>query len=241
MFPPSALNLHSRYILVDFTPPWLQTSISALKYTDKVKFPGMDVTTLMEATRKGASVCVLLADSTTPKVLESSFPGIHIVTCTEGDDSESSCLNQLQKEQCFLLVSDELKLRKIQADKPYFQMTGEQLEHQWLAWPVRRSLDTVAAFLLNKWIYAAMGNQTITELYFEHFAKKFCPIGAAGKDCEDFCDPNHGAADAAGKCVCDSPRWTGGMWCYYWFHAWENPFDITCLTTAGIECDGAIL
>lgn len=195
---------------MDFTPPWLPTSISALKYTDKHKYPDLDVTTLTEATRKGAGVCTF-RDSYAPLVLERMFPGINVVLCHGNDeDSEGGCIDKLKAEECFLLVSDELVLRYMQADDPYLEMTGEQVERQWLAWPVRRSLDPSVAFLLNKWMYAAVNNQTINELYFEYFAKKLCPIGTAGKNCELFCDPAHGSSDAAGACVCESPRWTGG-------------------------------
>jgi hypothetical protein len=204
------LNHHSRYAIVDFTPPWLQTSISAIKYTNKITFPELDITTLSEAQRTGAAVCTY-EDSYTVPLLERIFPGINIMECG-GPKDELGCLNHLQKENCFLLVSDELVLRYMQADEPYFEMTGEQLERQWLAWPVRRSLDRTASFLLNRWMYAAVSNQTISELYFEYFAKKLCPIGTAGKNCELFCDPGHGSSDPAGRCVCQSPRWTGGTY-----------------------------
>jgi hypothetical protein len=201
----------SRYTLVDFTPPWLHTSISALKYTDKKKFPDLDVTTLSEATQIGAGVCTI-SDSVAPSVLERLFPGINVVLCTLDKEAEDGCLQHLMEEKCFLLVSDELVLRHMQANEPYFEMTGEQFELQWLSWPVRRSLDREVAFLLNKWMYAAVSNQTVSELYFEYFAKKLCPIGMAGKNCELFCDPEHGSADAAGDCVCASPRWIGGTY-----------------------------
>lgn len=34
-------------------------------------------------------------------------------------------------------------------------------------------------------------------------------MGTAGEHCELPCDPDHGAADATGQCVCESIRWTG--------------------------------
>jgi hypothetical protein len=200
-----------RYTLVDFTPPWLHTSISALKYTDKQKFPELDVTTLSDATIKGAPVCTFY-DSYTPVMLERQFPGINLVMCTGDKDSEDGCLYKLQEEECSLYVSDELVLRYLQADEPQFEMTGEKLELQWLAWPVSRNLDAASAYLLNKWIYSALTNQTVDELYFQYYAKKLCKIGTAGKDCELYCDPAHGSADAQGECVCESPRWTGGTY-----------------------------
>ena len=184
------------------------TSVSAIKYTQKSKFPHLDVTTLTEASRTGAGVCAL-ESSYVEWVVSETFPEVNIVHCTATDNADG-CLNMLENEDCFLMVSDELILRQIQADEPNFEMTGEQMNRQLLAWPVSKNLDPTISFLLNKWIYAAISNQVIDELYFEYFEKKLCPIGTAGKNCELPCDPDHGASNAAGECICESIRWAGG-------------------------------
>ncbi|CAB9531047.1 unknown protein [Seminavis robusta] len=44
----------------------------------------------------------------------------------------------------------------------------------------------------------------------EYFQKdQYCPVGTAGKNCDLPCDPNHGASDASGACLCQSTKWTG--------------------------------
>ena len=40
--------------------------------------------------------------------------------------------------------------------------------------------------------------------------KTRCPVGTAGENCELPCDPEHGAANVAGICVCESSKWIGG-------------------------------
>lgn len=160
----------------------------------------------------GAGVCALGGElSYTGSLVANQFPEARLVTCwTEDETAPDSCISHLKAERCSLWVSDELVLRKAQADDPTLEMTGEHFQRQLLAWPVRKNLDSTVSFLLNKWIYAAISNQTISELYFEYFQKKLCPIGTAGKDCELPCDPDHGLANAAGECVCASTRYTGG-------------------------------
>ena len=179
-----------------------------MKYTKKAKNPNVDVTTLTEATRAGAPVCAL-ESSYAERLVTGAFPDINILHCTP-TDTPDGCLNMLENEDCLLLASDELELRALQTHYPYFEMTGEHWARQLLAWPMRKSLDPTSSFLLNKWIYAAITNQVIDELYFEYFEKKLCPIGTAGADCELPCDPDHGSSNAQGQCVCESIRWTGG-------------------------------
>lgn len=178
-----------------------------MKFTAKTKRPDLDVTTLTEAERMGAGVCAQ-ESSYVESVVKSAFPGVQIVPC--GSTLDNECIDMLKNEECFLLVSDELILRRMQADTTDVVVTGERLDRQLLAWPVSRDLDPTVAFLLNKWIYASISNHIIDELYFEYFEKKLCPIGTAGNDCELPCDPDHGASNSYGVCICESTRWTGG-------------------------------
>ena len=70
-------------------------------------------------------------------------------------------------------------------------------------------LDPMVSLLMNRWIFAAVTNATLDELYFQYFQKALCPIGTAGEACELPCDPDHGEANARGVCVCQSSKWTG--------------------------------
>lgn len=193
-----------RYTIVDFSPALLTSSITAMKYTEKTKYPSMDVTTFSQAKRAGVPVCVV-ESSTVPLLLNDRYPDLNLVDCPQ-----EKCLDMLRDEVCFLFTTDEMELRSIQTKHPYFEVTGERLSRQLIAWPISKSLDPTAAFLVNKWIYAAISSGVIDELYFEYFEKKLCPIGTAGRDCELPCDPDHGASNAQGECICESIRWTGG-------------------------------
>ena len=178
---------------------------------EKTKHPELDVTTFTQAAVTGAQVCVRDLNSYPGKSLASKFPGINLVPCSNnGTSAADNCIKMLKAEECMLWVSDELVLLKTQADDPALEMTGERHQRQLLAWPVRRNLDPTVSFLLNKWMYAAIRNQTISELYFEYFEKKLCPIGTAGNHCELPCDPDHGMANSAGKCICASTKYVGG-------------------------------
>ena len=169
------------------------------------------MTTLAQAAVVGVPVCVQKLDSSAGEVIKRLFhDGINLVQCHGGISATHSCIKMLKAEDCMLWVADELDLLKEQADDPALEMTGEHLQRQLLAWPVRKSLDPTVSFLLNKWMYAAIRNQTISELYSKYFEKKRCPIGKAGKSCELPCDPDHGMANAAGKCICDSTKYAGG-------------------------------
>lgn len=88
-------------------------------------------------------------------------------------------------------------------------LSHKSFNTQYLVWPLKYDLPTVTTILLKKWIYTAVSNATLDDLYFTYFQKALCPIGTAGEDCELPCDPNHGQADARGKCVCESVKWTG--------------------------------
>lgn len=192
-----------RYTRVDYIPALLTSSITAMKYIEKTKFPNLDVTTLSEATRARVPVCAV-EFSSSRLILTQRFPDINLVPCPQEE-----CLDMLRREECFLFATDEMELRSIQTTYPEFEVTGERLSRQLIAWPVSKSLDPTASFLLNKWIYAAISGGVIDELYFEYFEKKLCPIGTAGRDCELPCHPDHGASNAQGQCICESIRWTG--------------------------------
>lgn len=192
-----------RSIRVDFTPSWLRTTMSTIKYIDKKK-GGADYTTLTQAAQAGATVCV--PDGTyLMTVVMAKFPKANYLKCDMGVD----CLDLLKSEQCVLYVNDELLLRAEQAEDPTLEVTREQFNTQYLVWPMSYNLPPVVSLLFKKWMYAAVSNATLDELYFEYFQKQLCPVGTAGQDCELPCDPDHGTSDARGVCVCESSKFTG--------------------------------
>ena len=70
-------------------------------------------------------------------------------------------------------------------------------------------LPPIVSQLVKKWMYAAVANATMDQLYYQYFESHICPVGTAGEHCDQPCDPNHGTANAEGVCVCESIRWTG--------------------------------
>jgi hypothetical protein len=191
----------ARAIRVDFTPAWLQTSMSTIKFLDKV---GPDYTTLSEASKAGASVC-LPGGTYIMEVVQAKWPDGVYILCEGQDD----CQAKLKGEECVLYVEDELQLHYRAAVDPSLKVTGETFNTQYLVWAMKDALDPSIRILLKKWMYSAVANATMDELYFSYFQKELCPIGTAGDKCELPCHPIHGAANEQGICECESQRWTG--------------------------------
>ncbi|CAB9501374.1 acid type B receptor subunit 2 [Seminavis robusta] len=192
-----------RSMRVDFTPSWLRTTMSTLKFTDKIDL-SQDLTTLTQAEQAKATVCV--PDGTyLMKVVMAKHPGAEYIKCP----SPEACLEALKAEECCLYADDELLLRYRAALDPSLEVTRESFNSQFLVWPMSNDLSPIVSKLFKKWVYAAVANATLDKLYYTYFQKELCPVGTAGENCELPCDPEHGTADARGVCVCESPRWTG--------------------------------
>jgi len=133
------------------------------------------------------------------------FSDANFYTCPTPID----CIEKLKAEQCNLYVDDELLLRYWALNDDTLQLNRDNFNTQYLVWPMSYNMNKDVSILLKKWIYAAIVNNSIDELYYTYFARKLCPIGTAGVNCTEPCHPKHGEADLTGKCVCDSTKWTG--------------------------------
>ena len=193
-----------RAMQVDFTPPFLRTAVSAIKYfgSDNVRF--RDITTLSEASRANATICVVY-DSYMDGVAMERYPDATYFKCTNQDD----CVDRLKASECALFVDDELQLRYRAVADPSLVVTQENFNSQFIAWPLRYNLEPTTAKLLKRWMYAAKSNATLDELYDKYFSINLCPLGFAGPNCDDPCDPSHGRSDRLGNCVCESTKWAG--------------------------------
>jgi ABC-type amino acid transport substrate-binding protein len=187
---------------VDFTPPWLRTAVSALKYIFST-LQG-DVTTMEEAVRANATICVVY-DSYMDGIAREKFPNGNYHTCDSPDD----CVGKLKASKCALFVDDELQLRYRMVKDPTLQVTNENFNSQYIVWPVRSSIDRVVSKLIERWMYAAKSNATLDVLHDKYFSVNLCPLGKAGPTCDLPCHPAHGRSDRLGQCVCDSSKWTG--------------------------------
>lgn len=215
----------ARSVRVDFTPSWLRTTMSTIKYLDK-KESSIDYTTLTQANQAGATVCV--PDGTyLMQVVMAKFPEAKYAQC----GSSQECLDWLKEERCDLYADDELMLQYRQSIDPTLEVTREQFNTQYLVWPMSTDLPPVETLLIKKWMYAAVSNATLDDLYFTWFQKALCGVGTAGENCELPCDPDHGTANAKGECVCESVKWTGGEFQFQYCSIWELM----------VLCSGAIL
>jgi len=207
-----------RSMRVDFTPPWLRTAVSAMKYnrprnattstatttSDNGNQPYHDVTTLAEAVQANACICVVY-DSYMDGVVMEKFPTGNYYKCEAQDD----CVEHLKAGQCALFVDDELQLRYRAVQDATLHVTMEQFNTQFIVWPMRSNLPATTQKLLKRWFYAAQSNSTLDALYDQYFSVNLCPLGKAGKDCDKPCHASHGRSDRLGICVCDSTLWTG--------------------------------
>jgi ABC-type amino acid transport substrate-binding protein len=161
---------------VDFTPAWLRTTMSTVKYIDKI---GQDFTTLTEASRAKATICVPDGTYLMTVVME-KFPDAEYNKCVSAEE----CYAALKAEKCVLYVDDELLLKYNAAMDPSLEVTREQFNTQYLVWPMRYDLPPAVSMLMKKWMYKAVANATLDDLYFSYFQKRLCPIGTAGENCE---------------------------------------------------------
>ena len=123
--------------------------------------------------------------------------------------SPLDCIERLKNDECSQYADDELLLRYRALSDDTLQLNRDNFNTQYLVWPTSYNMDKDVTILLNKWIYAAIVNTTLDELYNTYFSYNLCPIGTAGENCTDPCHPKYGMANKDGICVCDSTRWTG--------------------------------
>ena len=192
-----------RSLRAELSPAWLKSTISTVKYVDKDPTT-MDFTTLDQASKANATVC--LKDGTFySEVVTSKFPDAKYLMCPTQDD----CLDHLKAERCVLYPDDELQLHYRSTWDPSLAVTREQFNTQYIVWAMKDTIDPVVSRSFKKWLFDAVTNATLDELYFQYFQRALCPVGTAGEKCELPCDPDQGAADARGVCVCISTKWTG--------------------------------
>lgn len=192
-----------RALRADLSPAWLRSTISTIKFLDKTS-GAVDYTTLSEASASGATVC-LKGGTFYAGVVKGKYPQVDFLMCPSQED----CLKSLKAEECVLYASDELQLRYVAAWDSSLEVTREQVNTQYIVWPLSFDLDPIVSILMKRWVFAAVTNATLDELYFQYFQKALCPVGTAGESCELPCDPKHGEADANGVCVCVSTKWEG--------------------------------
>jgi ABC-type amino acid transport substrate-binding protein len=173
-----------RWMRADLSPSWKGTSLATIKFTQK-NHTSPDLTILAQAEEVGASVCVPKGTYLS-KVVQNKFPGAQYIHC---DQSQNECILMLKNESCVLYANDEMLLDYIVQQDPTLKLTGESFNAQYLVWPMKANLDQKVSKLLKKWIYDAVQNATVDELYSNYFGNQFCPLGTSGVQCKLPCDP----------------------------------------------------
>lgn len=200
-----------RSLRVDFSPSWLPTTMSTVKYQAPRRLNNnnanveIEYTTLTQAAAARATVCVPEGTYLMDVVMR-KFPKASYLHCATAD----ICVELLKAKDCVLYVDDELLLRHRASKDVSLEVTREQFNTQYLVWPMRYDLPDLVSTYMKKWIYTAVANATLDELYGQYFqTDELCPIGTAGERCELSCHPVHGTASAQGICLCESTKWTG--------------------------------
>ena len=187
----------NRAVRVDFSPAWLRTSMSTVKYVGggEGDSDDADYTTLTEATNANAPVC--LPDGTyLQQVVMNRYPNGNFIACQGPDD----CINNyLKLNKCVLFSEDELQLRYRSVNDPTLQVTKESFNTQYLVWAInQRTMSPNTRKLLSKYIISAISNEVCDQLYYEYFQNKICPIGTSGSNCTDPCHPKYGQSNELG-------------------------------------------
>ncbi|CAB9510907.1 acid type B receptor subunit 2 [Seminavis robusta] len=171
-----------RHAQVDFTAPWARSSISAMKL--KEAEPGaVEINTIAQADQLRAPVC-LLSGAYNMDVARQKFPNLNYLECGGYPDFYNDCIARLKKRECSLFVDDELLLRYHASNDPTLEVTNEQFNFLYLHWPMRYDLEPVVSFLLKKWVFHAIVNATLDQLYFQYLSpwgSLFYPLD--GDDC----------------------------------------------------------
>lgn len=161
--------------------------------------------TMAQASQEGQLVCLVAGTSIVPITL-AKFPGANYVMCPD----QQACLDRLKRGYCRLYVDDRLQLRYRAVSDPTLVVSSETFNPQYVTWIFNEgTLEPIQRRLLKRWLVAAHQNGTLGELYEKYFEKEPCPLGRAGPQCNLPCHAQHGRANAHGKCVCKSPKWTG--------------------------------
>lgn len=162
----------------DLSPSWLRSTTTTLKFLDKTRST-TDYTTLKEAEEARATVCVPKGTFMERFAWE-KFPRGNYIGC---EPNNGECVRWLKAENCALFVYDELILHYIASQDYTLEVTRETFNTQYMIWPMKESLPSVTTRLMKKWIYQAVQNNTLDDLYFQYFKNQLCPQGTAGVNC----------------------------------------------------------
>jgi len=192
----------TRFTRVDFSPSWLRSTISSLK---NLETKGASFDTMEQLEVVGGTACVLNG-SYIETVVRGKYPFANYLEC----DGTQKCIEHLKLDDCSLYFDDELPLRYAILEEPNLEINRNYFNTQYLVWPMSYRIPADVSQMVKKWMYMAVTNATVDELFNNYFAYNTCPKGFAGKDCTEPCDEFHGEHnERTGECICVSTKWTG--------------------------------
>ena len=185
------------------------TSASSTTTTDSaaVVTTGTVYSTLNEVDRNGGTICVP-AGTYLKTVVEKKYQNANYVVCANYDE----CQLLVISGACDLYtgVNTQLQYHVLQQPKPQrIQTTRDIIQPNYFVWPISYKVDESIRYYINRWIYLAVQTTFVDQLFTKYFEFETCPLGYAGVNCTQPCNPNHGIADVNGVCICDSTKWSG--------------------------------
>ena len=191
-----------------FSPPLMETGYVTVRLGEKDDndTSKRTVETLEQAQALNATVCLRSGDNSIVSNLKELYPYLQVDrTCNNHDE----CLENLDSK-CALYVGHELVLRYLSTQRGGLAVNLEyKLPQQLISWAFHSRLSPRMQLYLSKWIYKAKQDGIIGRLFQQYFNPSFCPLGKAGKNCDEPCHPFYGESDLSGNCICVSPKWVG--------------------------------
>lgn len=198
-----------RFTRADLTPPFMQGYVGALRYGEA---PPPIVTTFEDLQRVNGTCCAPVK-SLMLRIIREKYPSLNIWECdkqSNGNASDSNgCLEPLKAGKCSLLGDFVHTLQYQSLGDPTLVLVKEALRKNYIVWPMSYKLDSQIRDLIKKWVYQAVTTGVADDLYTKYYEPKICPLGFAGENCTDNCNPNFGRSNRFGVCICDSARYVG--------------------------------
>ena len=194
-----------RYELADVTPSWIQDYISASYYSESI---GRQYNTLEELERVNGTYCGE-PNSYYVQVISEEYPNLKLFPCKVDGIGGYECVESLKVGNCSLQAGLGLGLTYASTLDTTLVRTRVELRRNFIGWPMSYALDEHTRYLFKRWFVIAISNNVVDELYTKYYESIVCPLGYAGENCTQYCNPQYGRSNRLGICICDSTKYTG--------------------------------
>lgn len=157
----------ARALLIQFSPAWLTTRISALVNENAI------YTSLTALNAANGRACVP-AGTTIPNLVEAEYPRLDLAECPLPDD----CIAMLKSGDCDAYADDELLLRYQTTEDSTLAVIAEGFSTQYISWPMRFGLGMDMYTLMTRWMFQAISDGYLDVLTVKHFGSLRPPSSA---------------------------------------------------------------